>query len=201
MADAPYEWNARAARYRDPATGRFISRDRVRLEVDRIIEASQRRVLDATQSMRAGTIDVGEWDAVMRQEIKRTQLSTEALLRGGWQQMTPADFGRVGAAVRKQYKFLDNFIAEIRSGKQIADGTLFNRAKMYPASARVQFHENQTAMLDALGYTEERNVLHPAEHCVGCLDMSALGWVPIGTLVPIGERDCVGNDRCSVRYR
>jgi hypothetical protein len=201
MADAPYEWNARAARYRDPATGRFISRDRVRLEVDRIIEASQRRVLDATQSMRAGTIDVGEWDAVMRQEIKRTQLSTEALLRGGWQQMTPADFGRVGAAVRKQYKFLDNFIAEIRSGKQIADGTLFNRAKMYPASARVQFHENQTAMLDALGYTEERNVLHPAEHCVGCLDMSALVWVPIGTLVPIGERDCVGNDRCSVRYR
>jgi hypothetical protein len=137
----------------------------------------------------------------MRQEIKRTQLSTTSLLRGGWNQMTAADYGRVGSNVRVQYHYLDGFVGDLRSGRQRMDGSFFNRAKLYPANARVTFHEQQTAQLDALGYTEELNVLHPAEHCVECIDARARGWVPIGTNVPIGKRQCVGNDRCSMRYR
>jgi hypothetical protein len=27
------------------------------------------------------------------------------------------------------------------------------------------------------------------------------GYVPIGTLIPIGERDCLGNDKCSMLFR
>lgn len=200
-ARKPYQWNPRAGRYRDPNTGRFISRDDVRRALDRIIDASRDRVRKATEDLRRGEMNAGDWDALMRKEIKRTHLAGEALLRGGWKQLTPADFGRVGSAVRKQYKHLGGMIDDIRSGKQRTDGTLVNRATLYPASARVQFHEHQTDMLDELGYTEERNVLANAEHCNGCVDASALGWVKIGTLPPIGTRDCRGNDRCSMRYR
>lgn len=198
----PFQWNPNAARYRDPTTGRFISRDAVRLEVDRIISASQRRVLAASEQLNIGEIDLAQWDTVMRQEIKRAHLGSAALLRGGWAQMTPADYGRVGAAVKKQYQYLERFIEDIRSGNaNTRGGHLFNRARMYPASARIAFHEQQTVQLEALGYTEERNVLHPAEHCAECVDASARGWVPIGTNVPIGQRQCKGNDKCSMRYR
>jgi hypothetical protein len=201
VATSPYEWNSKAARYRDPATGRFISRDTVRKMVDQLIEKSRARVQTASEQLRSGTIDLGEWDAVMRQEIKRTQLSTTTLLRGGWNQMTAADYGRVGANVRAQYRYLEGFVTDLRSGKQRLDGSFFNRAKMYPASARVTFHEQLTQQLDDLGYVDELNVLHPAEHCAECIDASARGWVPIGTNVPIGQRQCRGNDRCSMRYR
>jgi hypothetical protein len=201
VATTPYEWNGNAARYRDPATGRFISRDTVRQIVDQLIEKSRQRVQAASEQLRSGSLDLGEWDSVMRQEIKRTQLSTTSLLRGGWNQMTAADYGRVGSNVRVQYHYLDGFVGDLRSGRQRMDGSFFNRAKLYPANARVTFHEQQTAQLDALGYTEELNVLHPAEHCVECIDARARGWVPIGTNVPIGKRQCVGNDRCSMRYR
>jgi hypothetical protein len=197
---SPYQWNARAARYRDPNTGRFISRDAVRVEVDRIVSASQRRVTAATEQLASGAIDLAQWDATMRQEIKRAHLGSSALLNGGWKQLTPADYGRVGAAVRAQYKYLEGFLDDIRAGR-VRGGTLLNRAKMYPASARIVFHEQQTTQLDDLGYTEERNVLHPAEHCDVCIDASARGWVPIGTNIPIGKRTCLGNDKCSMRYR
>lgn len=197
----PLKWIAGAARYRDPDTGRFIARSEVRRVLDKVITESQKRVRETTERMRDGSIDVGDWDAVMRQEIKRTHLAAESLVRGGWKQMSPRDFGRVGQRVRAQYRFLDRFVRQIESGAVRTDGTLFNRALMYPGSARVGFHDSQTPQLEALGYGFERNVLHPAEHCEGCLVESRRGWQPIGTLRPIGSRDCRGNDKCSIAYR
>lgn len=197
----PLKWIPGTARYRDPDTGRFIARTEVRRVLDKIIGDSQKRVHATAAAMRSGSIDVGEFDAVMRQEIKRAHLAAESLVRGGWQQMTPRDFGRVGQRVREQYRYLDRFVRQIESGEVRTDGTLFNRAMMYPGSARVGFHKSQTPQLEALGYGLERNQLHPAEHCEGCLIESRRGWVPIGTLVPIGSRDCRGNDKCSIAYR
>lgn len=195
------EWSKKAARYRDPVTGRFITRNEVRGWVDKLVQQSQRRLAIAADDMRQGRTTVGQWQKIMRDEIKNTQLAAEALVRGGWNQMTARDFGRVGARVREQFKYLDKFTREVESKKQATDGRLVQRARSYAAAARVNFHESQTDQLSELGYTEEKNVLHVAEHCDDCLDQAALGWVPIGTLTPIGSRKCRMNDRCSVQYR
>lgn len=57
-------------------------------------------------------------------------------------------------------------------------------------------------------FTEERSILDPASsaHChdsdlPGCVEQAALGWQPIGTLVPVGLRTCGTRDRCSTIYR
>jgi hypothetical protein len=196
-----YEWSGKAARYRDPITGRFITRNQVRGWVDKLVDASQRRLAIAADDLRQGKTTVAQWQSIMRDEIKQTQLATEALVRGGWEQMTARDFGRVGARVREQFKYLDGFTRDLLNDRQTTDGRFIQRAKSYAAAARVNFHESQTDQLSELGYSEERNVLHPAEHCLDCLDQAALGWVPIGTLTPIGSRQCRVNDRCSVEYR
>lgn len=196
-----YEWSKKAARYRDPITGRFITRRQVRGWVDKLVQQAQRRLTESADAMRRGDISVGEWQKAMRAEIKQTQLSVEALVRGGWSQMTQRDFGRVGARVREQFKYLDKFTRDLQNNRQATDGRFIQRAKSYAAAARVNFHESQTDQLSELGYSEERNVLHAAEHCADCLDQAALGWVPIGTLTPIGSRQCRVNDRCSVEYR
>lgn len=198
---AVYQWDTVAARFRDPLTGRYVGRDKVRGVLDDLVLRSQARITTASDALRTGNSTVAEWQATMREEIKRTHLQSEALLRGGWKQMTPADYGRVGARVKEQYRYLDNFTKELEQGKQITDGGFMARARMYAASARVGFHDELGKMLLGIGYTEERNVLHPAEHCAECVDMSALGWVPIGTVVPIGSRQCLGNDKCSMKYR
>lgn len=193
------QWATQAARYRDPETGRFISRAQVRDVLDRIIGASQTRIRNASNELRAGRLDLGAWDAMMRREIKRTQLSAEALARGGWNQLTANDFGRVGSRVKTQYRYLENFLDELRSGMR-TDGRMMQRAEMYAGAARGSFHKSQQLLLSSLGYTHERNLLGRAEHCPTCLDMSALGWVEIGTLIPIGERDCLTACRCDLKY-
>lgn len=51
------------------------------------------------------------------------------------------------------------------------------------------------------GYVEERSVLGIADHCDGCLAEAGKGWRPIGTLLPIGGRDCKARCRCHFEYR
>lgn len=201
MSRKTYQWDPSTARFRDPDTGRYIARTDVTGVVDNMILQSQRRISVASDLLRGGTMPLGEWQKVMQQEIKRVQLGTEALVRGGWNQMTQADYGRVGARVKEQYAYLSDFTQQIVNGEVRMDGGFMSRARLYAASVRASLHESMTEVVLAAGYTEERNVLHPAEHCVECIDQSAAGWVPLGTLVPVGARQCLGNDKCTMRYR
>jgi hypothetical protein len=201
MPDKFWDWAPKARRYRDPITGRFVSRDTIRRGVDDLIADSQKVITEASEALRSGTIDLAEWQLVMREEIKRTQLGAQALLRGGWKQLTKDDYSKIADRIREQYEYLHNFTTELREGRVRTDGTFMNRARLYPASARVGYHEDESELVRESGYREELNVLHPAEHCADCVYASGLGWVPIGTNPPIGRRKCLGNDRCTMRYR
>jgi hypothetical protein len=195
-----YEWAPNAARYRDPATGRFVSRATIRRGVDDFILSSKRRISIASDELRTRVITLEEWQAVMREEIKMTQLMAEALLRGGWAQMTQADYGRVGQRIREQYEFLDDFTHRLAAGMRM-DGSFMNYARMYAAAARTGFEVGMQEQLTVVGYSEERNMLHPAEHCDECVELAARSWVPIGTNPPVGTRKCLANDVCTTEYR
>jgi hypothetical protein len=196
-----YEWAPRAARYRDPATGRFVARETIRYGLDDVIRQSQNTITTASDDLRNGRIELADWVRVMQEEIKRTQLTGEALLRGGWAQLSPEDYARVADRVREQYEYLDGFMRDLRDGTIRTDGQFMNRARMYAAAARVGYHAGQQEQVLSVGYTEELNVLHPAEHCIECVECRNRGWVPIGTNPPVGTRKCLGNDVCTMRYR
>jgi hypothetical protein len=200
MSRSPYRWNDRAALFRDPATGRFVSRDTVRGWIDQSILKSQQRIQLVTDDVRAGRITVDEWQVTMREEIKRTQLASEMLARGGRAQMTPADFGRVGQRVRVQYGYLRDFASQLVDRSIRTDGSFLNRAKMYAAASRGAFHETEGDVLADAGYTLERNILAIAEHCEQCVIETRRGFVAIGSLIPIGERTCLVNCRCRLEY-
>ncbi len=195
-----WQWAPKAARYRDPDSGRFVSRATIRQGVDQLIVASQRRITIASEELRSRKITLDEWQQVMLYEIKITQLMSEALLRGGWDQMTQADYDSVGERVKEQYTYLDGFTQDLANGLT-TDGSFMSRARMYASAARVGFESGMAEQLLGVGYTEERNVLHPAEHCTDCVEATDRQWVPIGTNPPIGTRKCLGNDLCTTEYR
>jgi hypothetical protein len=200
MARPPYQYSPTVARFRNPDTGRWITRVQVREWLDKFIAASQANILAASTSYRAGNTSLAEWQSIVRDEVKDSHLMAEALARGGWGQLTQADFGRTGQRIREQYRYLGAFTAAVRDGTQRLDGQFMNRAKMYSASARSAFYASQGAVLADAGYTRERSLLHPAEHCQECVDEAARGWVSIGQLTPIGERTCLSSDKCTVEY-
>ena len=196
-----YLWNEAAHNYIDRKTGRFVSRQAVRDQLDNVIDASSQVMRAVSQQLRDGDISLAEWQTQMMQQIKTTHLASGVMQRGGWQQMTQADFGRVGQIVRREYGFLRALAGDIASGKQKLDGTLARRAALYGQQGRptsLAFWDSTAAQR---GFDEERSVLQPAEHCTECISEDAKGFQPLGQMIPIGSRICRSNDRWLKEFR
>jgi hypothetical protein len=196
-----YLWNERAAQYTNRKTGRFVSRQAIRDQLDKVIDASSQVMRAISQQLRDGDIGLAEWQIQMMQQIKTTHLAGGAMQRGGWQQMTQADFGRVGQIVRNEYAFLRDFAEQIASGEQKLDGTLTRRAGLYGQQGRPTYLAFWDSTAAQRGFDEERSILNPAEHCTECVSEAAKGFQPIGQMIPIGSRICRSNDRCDKEFR
>lgn len=196
-----YLWNERAAQYSDRKTGRFVSRQAVRDQLDKVIDASSQVMRAISQQLRDGDIGLAEWQLEMMQQIKTTHLAGAAMQRGGWQQMTQADFGRVGQIVRNEYGFLRNFAEQIAIGKQKLDGTLTRRAALYGQQGRPTYLIFWDSTAAQRGFDEERSILQPAEHCTECISEDAKDFQPLGQMIPIGQRICRSSDKCLKEFR
>jgi hypothetical protein len=200
MPDPGYRYNARAYSYVDPQ-GRFLSRTEVRDALDNALANNGDVVRALSQQLRDGAITLADWQTGMAREIKNVHLYSAAAAKGGWAQMTPADYGRAGQRIERQYRYLRGFAEDIASGRQPLSDRLLQRAAMYSEAGRSTFHYVERGEMEVRGMTEERSVLHADDSCEGCLQAEANGWVPIGEAVPIGERDCLTKCRCTIDYR
>lgn len=79
-----------------------------------------------------GDITIGEWQESMKSLIKGGHLSTAVIAKGGWDNMGPRDFGRLGTPTREQYKFLRGFAQTLDERRDdITLNYIKNRARMY----------------------------------------------------------------------
>jgi hypothetical protein len=196
----PYAWDAGTARYRGPS-GRFVPDSQAREALDAVIDVQAQQLRTLTERMLNGQIALSEWQRQAMQAIKMAHLDGLALARGGWQQLDQADFGWVGQRIRQQYSYLANFAQQLADGTQPAGSGAVARAAMYAEAGRSTHREAQRRLAKDRGMEQERNFLHSADHCPGCLSETARGWVELGTLVPVGSRSCLSRCRCTLSYR
>ena len=172
------------------------------------ISVSESNINLVTQKLQAGQINLAEWQLAMEREIKTIHVASSASARGGWAQMTQADWGWTGQRIREQYEYLRRFAGQIASGKQPLNGRALVRAEMYAQAGRSTFQEmrRRYTRIYKNGATEQR-VLEPnAEHCEetenrpGCVELAEMGRQPIGTLPPIGDATCLTFCRCFFRF-
>jgi 2'-5' RNA ligase len=64
-----------------------------------------------------GSITIGQWTEDMKQLIRGIHTGSAVIGKLGWDNMTPSDWGRVGAEVKKQYRFLQGFAEDIIANK------------------------------------------------------------------------------------
>jgi len=203
MPDAPpFRWDRAVGRYRGP-TGAFVPATRVRDYLDSALESAGKRIDALANQLRAGSIDLVTWEVRMRREVKIVSVYGGASAKGGFAQMTEADYGRVGRYVQDQYRYLRGFMRDVATGKQPLNGTLNARAQLYSAAGRPLYHRIEKAEMTVRGYTERRSLRHSGDSCGGCVQAAARGWLPINdpSQTEIGERDCRTRDRCSWEYR
>lgn len=192
-------WNPSLARYIDER-GRIVSRDTVARALDASLVNTHTRARMYAEQLRGGTLTLAEWERNMRVLIKDAHIFATAGSVGGWAQLGPAEYGRIGKAVRDQYEFLYQFARDIASGKQGLGGVAA-RSVLYVEAARTTAEAQQRASDDDAGYDEECNLLGRADHCGECPALTALGWVPIGTLPLPGRRLCGPRCKCRIQRR
>lgn len=197
---ASYTYDPAIARYRS-ASGRPVDPATIRFAVEAVIAGAQADIRSHCERLAGGALDIPTWQQSMATTIRALHTATAAAGKGGWDQMTPADWGRVGALTKRQYGWLAGFAVEVQAGHMTA-GQLTTRALMYGDAALLTYEQSARMAADAApGLTEESNRLGPADHCDDCLAATAAGWVPIGTLTAPGSRQCRTRCKCSIGYR
>jgi hypothetical protein len=197
----PYRWEPNAGasgRYRDER-GRFVASSTVRRELDRYLDNSDPAKALA-EALRGRQVSLADWEVGMRRVVKNTHLNAIALERGGWANMTPADYGRAGQIIREQYGYLKGFAADIASGKQRLDGTLGVRAKLYSQAGRNSYYRSKAAnMSDKV--THQMSVRSARDSCRQCLDLDRKVFRIDDASFPLpGRRVCNHNCQCHLAY-
>ncbi len=197
----PFTYSQSALAYRD-SQGRQVSQRVINQAVDAVIRGASTRMVALSMQLQEGTLTLAAWQEAMAAEMKPLHVGAAAMGRGGWQQMTPADWGWTGHELRNQYAYLRNFAHDIATGKQPLDGRLLNRARLYAEAARGTHREMQRRIAQQSGRTQELNQLGGSDrHCGTCVGCTAQGWVPIGTLPRVGGRTCGTNCHCTITTR
>jgi hypothetical protein len=199
-----YRWlptAGKTGRYYDNQAKRLVSWVDVRNDIDKYIRESNKAIDALAMQLRNREISLAEWQTAMRDNMRAMHRNTAMAAKGGREQMTQADWGRVGRELRYQYGKLDEFAKQIATGDAKLDGRLNWRAKLYGEASRGTHELEKRAIAAQGGQTQERRRIHAKESCVDCLTYAGMGWQPIGTLPRIGDSRCHTNCKCTFEFR
>lgn len=193
-------WDERSLRYTDKQ-GRAIKWPVVWNALERVRDVSKTRVTALSNQLAAKTINLDLWTLLMRDEIKTMHTLASGIAQGGVAQLSPADLWRTARATKTQYEYLQAFHLQLADGTQLLDGRFYLRTKMYVDASHFTATEMRREQMATAGYDLEQNIMEEGDNCPGCEDATGEGWVEIGSLPAIGERDCLVNCRCDLEYR
>lgn len=138
-----WEFSPATHRYRDRATGRFLSPgDQADLAAD-FAKRRETHVRTLADQVAKGEVTVQAWQKGMSTDVRRTTAALYALGRGGRNAMTAADWKAVKALVSEQSTYLESFAADIKAEK-LSAAQIKARASMY-VRAGVQAHDRGVA--------------------------------------------------------
>lgn len=200
-----YVWDRTISRYRRSDTGRFVARRRIVRLLERSVSQRERRLNDGVLAYMEGRISPEAWKARTRMLLKRQYVQNAALGKGGWDQLTQSDYGRLGGKLRWEYARLNEMAAQIRAG-EVSPAQALNRMRMRMGNARHEFYQTERETLapppEGKDVIERRILSAEAESCQDCLDYYDRGWQPAGTLpLPTEACACSSNCRCSIDRR
>jgi hypothetical protein len=204
MADSRWEWSRAARRYRDTDSGKFLPAKTITTLRDNLVDARAREIARVTQEVADGKRQVVDWLVAMREQVKIATLAEYTFGRGGRNALEQSDFGRVGALVKAQYRYLDDFAAQLGAGllspqQATARAALYARAAtaahgrglaaawgvtlpQVPGDGQTECLTNCRCHLDIVETDttiEVRWVVDPqAEHCPDCLHLGQ-SWSPL----------------------
>ncbi len=190
----------------DPATGLYYDGAGHRVAAARLAEALDALTQQASDELGAltgrvlsGDLGTLEWRAACQEVLRQLHVAAAAVGFGGTEQLDASARGWIGSQLRAQYDYLSRFALDLVQGT-VSDAQAHARIDQYANMAWATYQRARGRQLAGQGFTQERNVLSAVHHCDECSSLAGRGWVPLGTLPPVGGRECRANCRCHIEY-
>jgi hypothetical protein len=165
---AGWQYDEKSRRYRSQETGRYLSNAQMLKARDGFTDAMKGRAADLATRRAEGDLSANAWEREMRSLIKNAHVDMAALGRGGRRQMAPADWGRVGAAIREQYSYLGRFADDTAN---LSEAQVRARAGLYVSSSQVAYERGRAAAWDVT------LPQHPGDHSTACGSNCRCSWL------------------------
>lgn len=196
-----WTFDPRVGAYRDPA-GQARDLAAVRRAFDLRVEASRETMRGHARDLAAGRIDAKAFEQRMRDDIRRIHVEGRVLGVGGREMATARDYGRTGAEIKKEYRYLSGFVRDIEDGRHTPAGIEARASKYAGANAIQEFEAGRLGVMTEAGYTQARRVaVNDAGTCDTCRAHAARGWVALEAVAPIGDDECQASCRCVIEFR
>ena len=162
-------WDERVQRYRDPATGRFVSLKDAEILREIFMDKQKAKLAGYVTDYANDAITLQTYRDNVARTIKDTYIDMYAMGAGGRNNLTQADWGRIGAMVKEQYQYLDNLFLQIERG-EITHAQALARLNMYINSANEALWKAHTR---GLSFTLPA---YPGDGSTQCLTNCKCSW-------------------------
>ena len=174
-----------------------------------LIKTARFNISDISLKLQQGKIDTAEWYAAMKEQTKLLHMGQAALARGGFENMSAADWKKVEpkifdqwAGVEGKFPGLRRFAEDVERGRygradgvgQVMNGVVTQRSGMYADSSRATYENTRTEAHTEAGYAFGTRVKGAVDSCPTCINENGVKR-PIADVVEIGDSEC-GAARC-----
>ena len=182
-----YVYVARLGKYRNTATGQFVSL----ADIFNLRDTNETATVDTlarlSLALSDGQLPQGAWFLAMQQQLRRLTVQQGALGAGGFTALTKRDLKRMDRALQEDWPRLQAFGEAIAKG-QLSEAQIRARVNMYAGHARTQFYATQRRPVHKRSEVVlERRLIKPGEVCPLCSYLASLGWQPYGSLPLPGQ--------------
>lgn len=197
-----FTFDRRALRYLRGAE--MVAPETVKAAAEAALSEARFKIHDAALRLQQGRLDVADWLDEHNRHVKVLHGAENVLARGGFREMTSADWESAGNGVARDYGYSRAFAEDVASGRYGIAGenmgdAVLQRAGLYADNGRAVFENAQVANAkDRLGHDRARRILGAVDHCDGCVEAAEAGWVDIEDVLPIGEAQCLGRCNCVI---
>jgi hypothetical protein len=194
-----YTYDRNLQRYRRD-DGKFVSAADIEDLTKYMIEKARVQMSAIANDLIEGKIELSEWTRQTALQLKEIHSQQYLLGRGGLKNMTQRDYGILGARLKKEYKYLNNFAIDIRD-KEMSIAQFQARLNLYLSSTDASYQAARRESHKQAGFQFERRRLGTSNNCNPCVSYAGMGWVTLGTLPAIATAcDCKANCKCSFEY-
>jgi hypothetical protein len=198
-----FSWNPYTRSY-IPLIGTPVDTSALRLTVKEIRDRASSRLASLSSQVLNGELtNLAEFALEFKTELKNLYVTTHVLARGGVAQMDSKAWGKLGASLRQQYDYANNFVRDIENERIALGDNILRRTEMYTQSAWGAAGEFENVVRDRefnLGSLERRVLGASEESCEDCIEAAERSWQPAGLLPDIGDTECGPGCRCLFEF-